>query len=627
MGAPFPIHSKAGGRAATSTPKEIETKIETIELVSQTYFHSSTQNPIPVLTVQDYPKVHRLVMNLFKTKIKAGIPLAGRTKRFLENWKQLTQDPSILEIVQGYKIPFIEFPRQTFLPRRGNLTSKEKELVGQEISQMLTKGAISKVRPSQDQFLSNIFILPKKDGGNRPVINLKHLNSFINCPHFKMEVPIVPICQSLFWSITCTTNIHKIIKNPNDPIKEVKNKTQNLSRRYSFDGLLKSGSGDCQGYIDFSITTSGIRNQCEKISLNPSKKDRISGNHHRFGEDGNVLIRSKSSEIHSEVSKNVGQEEGFHKGDFSVDRDIIIDGCSSSSSSIQISSKTSDTGIKFLSILRKTDSSVSSRESKDRMVDKQHSTEQWKVPCVETTPATHKVRCLERRMGGLLPGREDRGALVKQGKRLAHKYFGIKSSKICNLNIHPEQELPQQHTHSNGQHDSSMLFSKNGGRNKQSGASEIKQTNLEPFDFIGDHSYCRTSPRDSKYRSGLRVKECEGLQRVEAREQDFSKTLQEIRVPKDKSICLKSIQTAKEILFLENRPFQCRQGCVSSKLVQVLNYAFPLFNLIGRVLAKVQRERSTLILITPAWQTQSWFPKVMEMAISIPVLLLATRIY
>ena len=105
------------------------------------------------------------------------------------------------------------------------------------------------------------------------------------------------------------------------------------------------------------------------------------------------------------------------------------------------------------------------------------------------------------------------------------------------------------------------------GGNKQSGASEIKQTNLEPFDFIGDHSYCRTSPRDSKYRSGLRVKECEGLQRVEAREQDFSKTLQEIRVPKDKSICLKSIQTAKEILFLENRPFQCRQGCVSSKLV------------------------------------------------------------
>lgn len=85
VGATLPIHSEAGGRVATSTPKEIKTKIETIELVSQTFFHSSTKNSIPVLTVQDYPKVHRLVMNLFKTKIKAGIPLAGRTKYFLEN--------------------------------------------------------------------------------------------------------------------------------------------------------------------------------------------------------------------------------------------------------------------------------------------------------------------------------------------------------------------------------------------------------------------------------------------------------------------------------------------------------------------------------------------------------------
>ena len=29
--------------------------------------------------------------------------------------------------------------------------------------------------------------MPKKDGGQRPVINLKNLNSFINAPHFKME--------------------------------------------------------------------------------------------------------------------------------------------------------------------------------------------------------------------------------------------------------------------------------------------------------------------------------------------------------------------------------------------------------------------------------------------------------
>ena len=38
-----------------------------------------------------------------------------------------------------------------------------------------------------DAFLSTLFLVPKKDGGQRPVINLKNLNSFVEVPHFKME--------------------------------------------------------------------------------------------------------------------------------------------------------------------------------------------------------------------------------------------------------------------------------------------------------------------------------------------------------------------------------------------------------------------------------------------------------
>ncbi|XP_056408500.1 uncharacterized protein LOC130311793 [Hyla sarda] len=49
------------------------------------------------------------------------------------------------------------------------------------------KGAIYPVPPQSQGFLSNLFLVKKKDGGHRPVINLRDLNYFVKYQHFKME--------------------------------------------------------------------------------------------------------------------------------------------------------------------------------------------------------------------------------------------------------------------------------------------------------------------------------------------------------------------------------------------------------------------------------------------------------
>ena len=67
------------------------------------------------------------------------------------------------------------------------INQEEVLLVHQETQKMLRRGAIQKVQPSLEQFLSSIFIIPKKDTGHRPVINSKKLNKHIPCEHFKME--------------------------------------------------------------------------------------------------------------------------------------------------------------------------------------------------------------------------------------------------------------------------------------------------------------------------------------------------------------------------------------------------------------------------------------------------------
>ena len=67
------------------------------------------------------------------------------------------------------------------------LSVKGKTLLIDEITKLLNKGAIRKVSSCPYEFISNIFLVPKKTGVLLPVINLKPLNQFVQRIHFKME--------------------------------------------------------------------------------------------------------------------------------------------------------------------------------------------------------------------------------------------------------------------------------------------------------------------------------------------------------------------------------------------------------------------------------------------------------
>ena len=62
-------------------------------------------------------------------------------------------------------------------------------LIDLEIQQMLEKGAIHVVPLGElhQGFVSSIFLVPKKGGGQSPVVNLRPLNQFIPYEYFKME--------------------------------------------------------------------------------------------------------------------------------------------------------------------------------------------------------------------------------------------------------------------------------------------------------------------------------------------------------------------------------------------------------------------------------------------------------
>ena len=113
-------------------------------------------------------------------------PLKPRLNNYLERWKEITSDPEIIHVVLGYQIPFHSVPVQLHVPvtKCSDLTVP---FVNAEVSKLLSVGAIKAVPFSKENFFSRLFLVPKKEGTYRPVIDLSRLNKFVENFHFQME--------------------------------------------------------------------------------------------------------------------------------------------------------------------------------------------------------------------------------------------------------------------------------------------------------------------------------------------------------------------------------------------------------------------------------------------------------
>lgn len=104
---------------------------------------------------------------------------------YRDKWKEITDDPIILNWLGGYQIPFVQPPSQFIAPI--NTHEKENSKIKIILTKLITMGAISQTSYEERQFLSSFFLVLKPDGSSRFILNLKNLNRFLQPPHFKLE--------------------------------------------------------------------------------------------------------------------------------------------------------------------------------------------------------------------------------------------------------------------------------------------------------------------------------------------------------------------------------------------------------------------------------------------------------
>ena len=107
----------------------------------------------------------------------------------MHEWRRWTDDPIILDMIEHYHVEFdssfFEFKQEKTFQHKFNAV--ESEIIGNEIHKLVSMGVLKEVQQDADQFLSPLFVRPKKNGEYRMILNLKGLNKYIPNHHFKMD--------------------------------------------------------------------------------------------------------------------------------------------------------------------------------------------------------------------------------------------------------------------------------------------------------------------------------------------------------------------------------------------------------------------------------------------------------
>ncbi|CAJ0962153.1 unnamed protein product [Ranitomeya imitator] len=116
--------------------------------------------------------------------------VGGRLLLFQQAWLSVVHDEWVRDLVSsGYKIEFSSPPPTRFFPSRLPSSGAQSRALLCAIHSLRQSGVIVPV-PEHERFrgfYSNLFVVPKKDGTVRPILDLKLLNRCVRVRHFRME--------------------------------------------------------------------------------------------------------------------------------------------------------------------------------------------------------------------------------------------------------------------------------------------------------------------------------------------------------------------------------------------------------------------------------------------------------
>ena len=119
------------------------------------------------------------------------LAVGGRLSHYASHWAHVfgEQHHVAQNLAQGIRLKFTEKPPLTRHPV-DFVSRNSLDALQSAVQMFLEKKVIVPVREKKSLgFYSRLFLVPKKSGEDRPVIDLSHLNTYLDVPRFRMETP------------------------------------------------------------------------------------------------------------------------------------------------------------------------------------------------------------------------------------------------------------------------------------------------------------------------------------------------------------------------------------------------------------------------------------------------------
>ena len=586
------------------------------------------------------------------------LPLAGRIAHFIRNWEVVTNDAWVLNAVKGYELELSSTPYQCLQPKELTFGEEEMATISMEIEKMKQKGAICLADNDHAGFYSHLFIVPKKDGGHRPIINLKKLNQFVKPQHFKME----------------SINMLKDILKRGDYMTKVDLKDAYFmvplrGKHHNLTRFTWKGSTFQFNCLPFGLSSAPW--VFTKITRPIMTVLRSMGLRTVMYIDDILILAESETQAREHTAalvfllENLGMVINHPKSQTTPTQIIEFLGFIIDSTTMELklpgekikkirgearrlTSQPKTNALALSRLLGKLNHATQAippaplfyrslqgclKEALDRgnqeyqperrlqgrivMVGGAPPNMERAEPTLPAPLSNDRDGRIHDRLGRVLPGKENRGGVVPNREGVTHQLPGVAwgnpgGEMLCQRTEQPFDPVE------NRQHNSHIIHKQTGGHSLPA----TEPTHQGPMALVYEQEHhVESCPPGGKTQHNSRrgVKGDEGQDRLATLSGGLSDDQHTTGATSSGPVCLQALLPASGLCELEPGAMAC--DAFSLNWTHLNGYANPPWNLIGKVLSQTRAQKTRLVLITPLWKAQPWYPALLNMTTQTPILL------